>query len=156
MGCKWTHSLWKRKTTLMTASFPCNYVNSSFRSFICWHRNEWTEANLTMFSAIFDTLNTSTEITFLHIGIGIKFKKKERKKEVSNLFLLKINPTFFHVLYQLYVFVSVRLRMFVYSFAYTSMPNPFIRGCRIRVIQAKHTNKWLSFTCKWHYHLEEN
>lgn len=35
------------------------------------------------------------------------------------------------------------------------MPNPFIRGCRIRVAQAKHTNKWLSFTCKWHYHLEE-
>lgn len=33
----------------------------------------------------------------------------------------------------------------LYFYLCTSMPpNPFIGGCRIRVVQAKHTNKWLS------------
>lgn len=52
----------------------CKFV---IHSFIYWHRNEWTEANLTMFSAIFDTLNTSTEITFCTLPSNLKGRRKK-------------------------------------------------------------------------------
>lgn len=115
----------KMKTTLMTASFPCNYVNLSFiRSFIGTKTNE-QQLIWRCFPLFLILWTHQLKLPFPHWH-QIWKEEEEGKKELLNLFLFKMSPTFFHVQYQLY---SKCVRMFVYSFIY-------IRQCQIHLSEA--------------------